>query len=134
MKTSRGFTLVELMIAVAVAGVLAAVALPSYREYVATARRADGRAGILSLAQAMERWYTERGTYVGATVGSTGIHPNKSSQGYYTLRIVAQDATTFRLRADPGGAQASDACGRFTYNQAGARGVASATLTAAECW
>lgn len=134
MKTSRGFTLVELMIAVAVVGVLAAIALPSYREYIANARRADGRAGILSLAQAMERWYTERGTYAGATVGSTGIHPNRSSQGYYTLSITVQDATTFTIRAAPAGAQTGDACGSFTYTQAGTRGVTGGTRGAAECW
>jgi type IV pilus assembly protein PilE len=122
------------MIAVAVIGILTAVALPSYRQHVANSRRADARAAILSLAQVMERWYTERGTYVGATVGASGIYPSASPQGYYTMSISAQDATTFTISAAPAGAQTGDACGSYTYTQAGTRGVSGGSRTVAQCW
>ncbi len=133
-RQGRGFTLVEVMIAVAVIGILTAVALPSYRQHVANSRRADARAAILSLAQVMERWYTERGTYVGATVGASGIYPSASPQGYYTMSISAQDATTFTISAAPAGAQTGDACGSYTYTQAGERGVSGGSRTVAQCW
>ena len=133
---TRGFTLMELMIAVAVVGILASVAVPSYREHIAASRRTDAKAALLAIAQLMERTYTERGTYAGVTLGnrSTDIYSDTSPQGYYTLSIVSQDAEGFSLRATRAGAQVGDQCGNYTYDQAGTQGVASATYTAAKCW
>jgi type IV pilus assembly protein PilE len=131
---ARGFTLMELMIAVVVVGILAGAAVPSYREHVAASRRTDAKAAMLAIAQLMERHYTERGTYAGATLGATGIYPSTSPQGYYTLSIASQDADGFSLLATRASTQTGDKCGNYTYNQAGAKGVASATYTAAKCW
>lgn len=131
---ARGFTLVELIIAVAVVGILAAVALPSYQSHIAASRRADAKSALLGVAQVMERYYTERGTYVGATLGSTGLYPSTSPQGYYTLTIASQSASAFSLTATRAGAQAGDKCGNYTYDQAGTKGLASATYTVAQCW
>ncbi|MDZ7858186.1 type IV pilin protein [Sphaerotilus sp.] len=135
-RSVRGFTLVELVIAVAVVAILASVAVPSYREHVASSRRTDAKTALLAAAQAMERHYTERGTYVGATLGATGLYPSSSPQGYYALTIVSQDADGFSLLATRSGAQVGDKCGNYTYNQAGAKGVASASTgyTVAKCW
>lgn len=132
--TTQGFTLVELMIAVAVVSILATVALPSYREHVAASRRADAKSALLSAAQAMERYYTERGTYLGATLGTTGLYPTTSPQGYYAMAFTALSADGYTLRASRQGAQIGDKCGNYTYTQAGARGVTLATYTAAKCW
>ena len=131
-----GFTLMELMIAVAVVGILASVAVPSYREHVAASRRTDAKAALLAIAQLMERNYTERGTYASVTLGTTGIYPATSPQGYYTLSIASQDADGFSLLATRASTQTGDKCGNYTYNQAGAKGVASASTgyTAAKCW
>jgi type IV pilus assembly protein PilE len=137
MKTpsrTRGFTLMELMIAVAVVGILAGAAVPSYREHVAASRRTDAKAALLAIAQLMERSYTERGTYAGVALGTTGIYPSTSPQGYYTLSIASQDADGFSLLATRASTQTGDKCGNYTYNQAGAKGVASATYTATQCW
>jgi type IV pilus assembly protein PilE len=62
------------------------------------------------------------------------VYANSSSHGYYTLAIASQTATAFSLTAAPGGVQASDACGTFSYNQTGTKGVSGGTLTAADCW
>lgn len=135
-RSMGGFTLVELIIAVAVIGILAAVALPSYQSHIAASRRADAKSALLGVAQVMERYYTERGTYVGATLGSTGLYPSTSPQGYYTLSIASQSASAFSLTATRAGAQVGDKCGNYTYDQAGTKGVASASTgyTAAKCW
>ena len=106
---ARGFTLMELMIAVAVVGILAGVAVPSYREHVAASRRSDGKAALLAVAQLMERAYTEQGTYAGVTLGTTGVYPSTSPQGYYTLSIVSQDADGFSLRATRAGSAVASA-------------------------
>lgn len=134
--TRRGFTLVELAIAVAVVALLASVAYPSYNAYVARSRRADAKQAMLDLAQRLERYYTERGTYAGATLGGTdGIYPDVSAGGYYKLAIGTQTADAFTISATPQGAQTGDACAAFGYNQLGEQSVSSAaTLSAAKCW
>jgi len=132
---SRGFTLIELMIAVAVVGLLSALAYPSYQQQVAKGRRADAKQALLELAQKMERFYTERGTYVGAALGNTGLYPNLSTGGYYDLTITAQTVDGFTVKATPRGAQAGDVCASFLYNQLGEQMVGSdASLSAVKCW
>ena len=134
-RRPRGLTLIELMIAVAILGILSAMAYPSYAAHLSKGRRADARAALLDVAQRMERYYTERGTYIGATLGSTGVYPAASSQGYYTMALSAQTLSAFTVTATPTGVQSSDACGRFNYNQAGTKGVGGgATLSATACW
>ena len=132
---ARGFTLIELMIAVAVVGLLSAIAYPSYQHYIAKGRRTDAKQSLMELPQRMERFYTERGTYIGATLGATGLYPNVSSGGYYDLSIITQTLDGFSVQATPRSAQAGDACASFLYNQLGEQGVsAGATLSAAKCW
>ena len=131
----RGFTLIELMVVLAVAAILAAVAFPSYRGQVAKGRRADGKQALVELAQRLERFYTERGTFAGAALGSGGFYPAVSSGGYYSLAITSQSADGFTLSATPRGNQAGDACGTLGYNHLGDRSVASgATLSLDQCW
>ena len=129
-----GFTLIELMITVAVVAVLAGVAYPTYMSQVMKSRRSDAKAALTAAAQAMERYYTERSTYVGAALGAAGLYPSSSTNGYYTLAITVQTAAAFTLTATPAGAQANDACAAFTYDQTGTKGVAGGTLAAAACW
>lgn len=130
-QKSSGFTLIELMIVVAIIGILAAIAYPSYQEQIRSSRRADGQGALLTAAQAMERYFTENGTYVGATAGVTfpAQAPFDGTTKYYTLSLTAQDATSFTLQAAPTGAQVGDRCGNMTVTNTGARSAAEA-----DCW
>ena len=131
----RGFTLIELLVVLAVAAILAAVAFPSYQSQVAKGRRADAKQALVELAQKLERFYTERGTYAGAALGAGGLYPALSSGGHYTLAITSQTVDAFTLTATPRGVQGGDACGALGYNHQGDRSVgAGASLPVAQCW
>lgn len=131
----RGFTLIELMIALVVVGLLSALAYPSYQQQVAKGRRTDAKQSLMELSQRMERFYTERGTYVGAALGNSGLYPNVTSGGYYDLSITVQTLDGFTVKATPRGSQVGDACASFLYNQVGDQTVSvDASLTAVKCW
>lgn len=134
-RTRRGFTLVEVMIALVVVVLLSAVAFPTYQQQVAKGRRTDAKQSLVELSQKMERFYTERGTYVGATLGTTGLYPLVTSGGYYDLSITAQTVDGFTVKASPRGPQVGDACASFLYNQLGEQLVSNdASLSAVKCW
>ncbi len=106
----RGFTLIELMIVVAIVGILAAIAYPSYQEYLRRAARADAQGALTSLASVMERWFSDNNTYAavgGVTALGAGLHPNWSpmdepqANRRYDLTIQAADGTSYALRATP---------------------------------
>ena len=127
------------MIVVAILGVIAAIAFPSYMESVRKSRRADAKSALMAASQAMEKYFTERQTYATATLGSnaTDVYPTTSPDGYYTLSFsVASTASAFSLQAAPtaGKGQTSDKCGTFSINQLGAKGVSGGSLNAAACW
>jgi len=133
-SAAYGFTLLELMIAVLVVGILAAIAFPIYTEQVEKARRADAQAALLSFAQTAERLYSAEGTFAGldgdnttnvTTVSAPGTSvfvseiPVDSSPKYYDIRVVSANENGYVLRASPKNAQAGD--GNLEINSAGTR-------------
>ncbi|MBL4743489.1 MAG: type IV pilin protein [Cycloclasticus sp.] len=127
-SNNTGFTLIELMIVVAIIGILAAVAYPSYTSSVQAAKRATAQADLMELASFMERNFTENNTYAGATIAASGI-----TNDDYTLTapIPGLGATTYTLTAVPNnpGSQANDMCGTMTLTQTGAT-----TAATNNCW
>lgn len=142
---NKGFTLIELMITLVIAGILTTIAVPGYKDYLVRGRRSDGQAALLDLASQMERHYSERNTYAGATIGTAGPDDvrssNQSPEAWYTLSIPVQTASGFTLKATPNGAQATSdtACQSLTLTSLGVKGIAAGsggapTGSTTKCW
>ncbi len=137
-QRKTGFTLIELMITVAVVGILAAIAYPSYIDSVRASRRAEAINQLSAIALAMEKWRANRVDYNVALVGAAGTTLGWASAttdgGHYTLALSNLTATTFTATATANGGQANDkaggvACTPLTINQNG-----PVTTTQAACW
>ena len=141
-KKQRAFTLIELMVVVAIIGIMASIAYPSYQDSVRRSRRADAKGVLMSFANAMERRFTETNSYcdVGGVGGAStcggatndsgrpaptffsATSPLDGTTAYYNLTIVPGSITetTYNLRATAIGAQAGD--GNLEINQTESRG------------
>ncbi|MES9962451.1 MAG: type IV pilin protein [Candidatus Sedimenticola sp. 20ELBAFRAG] len=144
-SNSRGFTLIELMIVVAIIAILAGIGYPLYTEYVLKARRADAKAVLLEASQHMERFYTENLTYVGASLSDRNGDGNPdddrldaapkgedpaNNNHFYDVAIVGPTATTYTLTATPRGNQVNDDCGTMTVDNTGA----TTPVNPDHCW
>jgi type IV pilus assembly protein PilE len=132
MGREAGFTLIELMVVVVILGILAAIAIPNYTEYVNRGRRAEAKTALLQVAQWQERTRTQTGSYATSFPAGFGL----SSVGTtYTITInTGADAGSYTLTATRAGSMASDTCGDFTLTHLGVQSTANGTRTAAECW
>ena len=133
----RGFTLIEVMIVVAIVGILSAVAYPSYAEYIRRGHRADARAGLLQAQQWLERAATATGVYPTALPATMTWAADPTKR--YTIGFGAGNtnaAFTLVATRKAGGPQATDKCGDFTLTNTGVRGAnnLSGGATIAECW
>jgi len=135
----KGFTLIEVMIVVAVIGILTAIAMPSYNEYIRRGHRADARAGLLQATQWLERASTATGTY--PTTLPANLTWATDTKKRYAIAIGGPATTSsFTLTATPktGTAQAGDRCGNLTLTHTGVRGangkIQSDTGFDATCW
>lgn len=135
-----GFTLIELMITVAIVAILAAIAYPSYIQYIRRAHRADVKTALLSDAQFLERNFTEANLYnqnSGGVAITAASLPNTQSPisgtAIYNIGL-AVTASTYTLTATPavGGPMSGDSCGALTLTHLGVKGVGGSTVEA--CW
>ena len=143
-ERQSGFTLIEVMIVVAIVGILSAIAYPSYAEYIRRGHRADARAGLLQAQQWLERASTATGVYpVSGNAPYYALPPALRWDGDNTKRYTigfqgAPTNATFTLVATrkAGGPQATDRCGDFTLTNTGIRNIVNyaAGTTATECW
>ena len=137
---SRGFTLIELIIALAVVAIIAAIAVPAYQESVRQSRRADAKVALLDLSSRLELYYAENNTYATATIASGNptdvLDSADSPDGYYTLSFSAQSANAYTIQAapKPGRSQAGDSrCGTYTLSSSEIKSV-SGTGGVDDCW
>lgn len=151
-RKSAGFTLIELVVAMVIVAILAAVAIPAYSSYVRKARRTDAKSALLDLASLEERYFSVNNTYTsdqtqlgyGGTPGAS--FPVGSGTTYYNVLIsnvnpaaattangvTTTTAATYLLTATPQGDQAKDTqCPSFTLTSQGVQGPAA---TVATCW
>lgn len=127
---TAGFTLMELMIALAVVGIIAAIALPNYQESVRKTRRSDAKVALNNVAQQLERCRTQFGAYNDAAC--LVASPQDSAERYYRI-ATTRAASTYALTAVPQGAQTADAkCTALSLDHLGQRSATGSD--AANCW
>ncbi len=134
------FTLIEVMIVVAIVGILAAIAYPSYQEFIRRSARAEARAVVLNMAQIQERNFSDRGAY--ATVDGSSAAPwaassyfsgtNYASRKYGIAVATANSNTTYTITATPENGHSDPNCGDLTLASDGTRG--SSLGNAVDCW
>lgn len=127
MRVKQGFTLIELMITIAVIGILASIAYPSYVEYINRSNRAEGQAFLMDISAQQERFYFQQNRYASAVELGNPI----SERGMYTLNVVRQNNNqSYTLTANQ---QFNDTrCGNLTLTSTGVKGASIGTVD--NCW
>lgn len=145
-QSNAGFTLIEVMIVVAIIGILAAVALPSYQNHILRGNRASARAALLQAQQFMERFYVANDSYMTDRAGTlvalpVSLQTAPSDSPRYTLGVVAGAANAYTLTATPIAGTVDVLCGSLTLTNAGIKGqtadtsgTAASTSLDAQCW
>ncbi len=121
--TQQGFSLTELMIVVAIIGVLAAIGLPAYQNYARQAKRADAHNALTTMSNLQERYFTENNRYTAnpTDLGYASNTPD-SNEGYWQLSITAAAAATgYTISAAPANGHSDADCTAITLNALGAK-------------
>ncbi len=141
MRRASGFTLMELMIALAVVAILVAIAYPSYVESIRKSRRTEAKTALLDLAARQERYFTTHNAYtvsprdLGYGEAEFPIDVRVGGDAYYRLDMqVPAGAAGWGASADPSGPQRDDRCGSFTIDHLGITGNAGGSLASTQCW
>lgn len=135
-----GFTLIELMIAVVVIGILSAVALPAYNGYVVKGKRSQAKATMLSLSQMEERYYTNNYTYYPVTTAPPAAEPlgwsnfagTNIATRTYDISVAVAASSVYAITATPSNGFTDAQCGTLTLDNTGAKGSTLGNVS--PCW
>lgn len=136
---ASGMSLIELMVALAILGVLLGLAWPSYQSQVRRGYRVQASATLLEAQQFMERWHALQGRYT-TDSGAAPALPQRlqklpaEGEVRYRLSLASVDAASYVLQAVPEGLMAVDPCGSLTLSSTGLRGRTGASLSVQQCW
>ncbi|MBA2413839.1 MAG: prepilin-type N-terminal cleavage/methylation domain-containing protein [Burkholderiaceae bacterium] len=141
-RAQRGFTLMELIIAMVIIGVLTAIAIPNYTAYIQRSRRAEARNVLLEATVWMERWRTERGQYDRPPPAVAGTAPPlpftvvpATGAVNYNVAVATPNAVSYTITATAVGLMAGDACSTLTITETGLRGFTTGGGGTQEvCW
>lgn len=154
-KHTAGFSLIEIMVVVAILGIISVIAVPSYTEYVRKGKRADAKVELLKISQLQESYFAENLSYAqnfSSTRANGGLDLGttvESEQGEYVITMTAADSgnggcngtpadscASYVLTATPQGGQSNDHCKEFTITNTGAKDVPSAATgyDVKKCW
>lgn len=126
----RGFTLIELMIVVAVISILAAIAMPAYREYIKKSRRAEAQSYLMTLAARQQQFLVDTRRFSALPPAEISTQPSGVAAAYaVTITTLDGPPPTFLITATPSGDQASEKCGTLSIDQTGTKTAASSG-----CW
>src|SRR5207302_216242 len=141
MRSTTGFTLIEVMITVAIVAILAAVAIPSYTDYITRSKIQEATSSLLSMRTKLELYFQDNRTFIGACAAGT-VAPLPAGLKYFTITCPTLTATAYQIRADGGiaGGDQTMAQFAFTIDQANTRQTAGVptssgwSLPATNCW
>ena len=131
MRHHKGFTLIELMIVVAIIGILAAIAYPAYQDYVLRAKRGDAMNALAAIRIAQEQ-HRASNTLFSSSTTINGSDYSTSPERYWTVSVSSADASSFTVTAEPLAPHADSICTKFVADRNGAVDVGSASLD--DCW
>lgn len=134
-RNIQGFSLLELMIVVAIIGLLSTIAYPSYKSYVLRSNRSDALAALERDQVSLERCYAQNYSYNAACTGLPTF-PHNSPQNYYSIAISNLGVSTYTLTATPIGNQTQDTtCASITLDQANQKnGTDTSGNAQTSCW
>ena len=140
-RAARGFTLIELMIVVALVAILSAIAYPAYQESVRRGHRTSAKTALLDLAGREERYYATNNVYsadlktmLGYGVDTTVPVPDATAEYYDMTVTVPADSSTFTGSAAPHGDQAKDSCGSYGILSTGLKTNTGNATSTGDCW
>jgi type IV pilus assembly protein PilE len=142
LRAARGFTLIELIVALVIIGILTAIAIPNYTAYIQRSNRGEARAALLEASTWMQRWRTENGRYDRPPPAAPGTAPPlpitqtpaPPAVAKYTIAVATPNAIEYTITATPVGVMAGDVCGNLVINWTGQRTWTGASGTLDVCW
>lgn len=132
MRPQKGFSLIELMIVVAVIGILAAVAYPAYQDYVIRSKRGDAMNALASVRIAQEKYRANNSSFAGSTSNINGVDYSESPDGYWTIEMLSSGAFNFSAKATHKSPHVDDECSPFLVDRNGASYATG--YASSDCW